>query len=121
MWKREPKRVNSIAGLNPVFRSALMKILGAMVERGFDPVVFETTRTQERQNWLYLIGRRGKRGEKPVTGTLKSRHIYGKAADIISKRNWWNDVKFFNALEDVAAEHGCRTLDGDRCHVELLD
>src|SRR4051812_20672381 len=43
--------------------------------------VTETLRSQQRQNELYQVGRRGVPGEKPVTWTLYSNHALGLAAD----------------------------------------
>lgn len=44
-------------------------------------------RTVQRQRELYAIGRRGIEGEKPVTWTMKSRHLNGEAFDIIVYRD----------------------------------
>jgi len=119
VFKKEPARISNVEALKPIFREAFMQILEGMRNKGWDPRVFETLRMLERQAYLYSIGRRGKRGERPVTWTMNSKHIKGIAGDVISKKDGWSNKKFFDDLALVAAEHGCRTLPGDRCHVEL--
>jgi peptidoglycan L-alanyl-D-glutamate endopeptidase CwlK len=43
--------------------------------------IIQGKRTPEYQRQLYNIGRRGIPGEKPVTWTLKSKHLSGRAID----------------------------------------
>jgi len=112
-------RNSNLETLQPSFRERIELILADMVSRGFDPLVFETGRTAERQQHLWWIGRRGRRGERPVTWSKTSRHCLGAACDIISKGTWWADYNFFRVLATVAEMHGCKTLPHDRCHVEL--
>ena len=56
-----------------------------MTEAGLDFIITCTKRTQEEQNELYAQGRT-KPGRK-VTWTLKSKHIEGKAFDILIIKN----------------------------------
>lgn len=51
-------------------------------ENGYRFQIREVYRSQERQNELYKIGRRGIPGEKPVTWTLLSWHTMGLAMDV---------------------------------------
>jgi len=55
---------------------------------------------------------------KPVTWTMHSRHIVGKAVDIISGEGGWNDPAFFDALSEEANISGCVVLTMERCHVQ---
>jgi len=117
--KIEPPRQNDIGKLKPEFRKRLKEILIKMVERGFDPMVFETIRTKRRQEYLFSIGRRGIKGEFKVTWTMNSAHISGYAADIISNKEGWSNKTFFKVLYEVARKEGCFTLQRDRCHVQM--
>jgi len=54
--------------------------------------VTETYRTQERQNELYKVGRRGIAGEQPVTWTLYSNHTLRLAADCYPITGTLNDL-----------------------------
>jgi hypothetical protein len=100
-------RKDRLDGLDPSFRKKLEGVLSALRRRGFKPWVFEGLRTAERQKYLYSIGRRGKRGERPVTWTLQSRHLSGKAADVIdADKLWATDESFWDALADEAKRAG---------------
>lgn len=116
----EPKRCKDIGALKEPFRRKLKGIIRDMKKAGFEAIVFETRRSAYRQAWLYNIGRLGVKGERPVTWVRHSRHEDGEAADVISKKYGWGLGKFFDELERVAKFHGCRTLERDRCHVELV-
>lgn len=127
---KEPARENSIYALCDYVANRVHRIVKRLRERGFDPLVFETRRSVERQRWLYGQGRSKwqciKAGISPayshkgpiVTYTLKSIHLVGKAADIISESNLWNDAAFFAALKEEAAKERMHTLGFEGCHVE---
>lgn len=53
-----------------------------MAERGVPFMFTSTLRTLEEQEALFQIGRRGVPGERPVTWTMKSKHLQGLAFDI---------------------------------------
>jgi len=115
---KEPPRNRDIDSLEWYVADRVRQIIAAMEARGFDPIVFEARRSQERQRWLYGVGRTHSLSRKPVTWTMNSRHIVGKAADIISKsRLWWHPA-FYDALETEAIRVGMRVLPQERCHVE---
>ena len=116
---REPNRLNDVDLLEPAFAHDVREILGEMRRLGWDPVVIETKRLQQRQNWLWQIGRRGRKGERPVTWVRYSMHQKGIAADIISASRGYDSPEFFATLAQVASVHGCTTLVHDACHVEL--
>jgi len=129
----EPKRCDMIAELASYLHQRVRNILNRMRARGFDPQVFESYRSQERQWYLYGKGRSAaqlKRAHvdvkwaqpsaKIVTQTVDSKHRKRKAVDIISKSSGWSNPAFFIALKEEAEREGMHTLanNGDACHVE---
>lgn len=114
----EPPRCADIDSLWPPFRAKVTALVQAMEERGFDPVVFEARRSPERQRWLYGYGRTHHIGRRPVTWTMHSRHLVGKAADIISRSRWWSWPEFYAALRAEAARLGLETISTEGCHVQ---
>ncbi len=120
----EPKRQTDFTTLVPAFAAQLAALLLALRKRGYEPVLFEARRTPERQAWLFGVGRTHSLNRKPVTWTLRSRHLSGRAADIIEKRTLWGDRKFFVALKAEALKLGLRDCAGgvtfakESCHVE---
>ena len=114
----EPKRQSDISALVPYVRDRVKAILAELEDLGFDPMVFEARRSDERQKWLYGIGRTHSLDRKPVSWTLKSKHISGKAVDIISKSKMWIHPKFFAALKKVSKKYGMHTLKKEACHIE---
>ena len=77
---------------------ALAKVVRKVAET-HDILVIEGVRTKERQAQLYSQGR-----TKPgpiVTWTMESKHIDGKAVDVVQLKNGtidWNDSKAFEEL-----------------------
>lgn len=114
----EPARCADIDSLWPPFRSRVIELLRAMETRGFDPIVHEARRTIERQRWLYGIGRTHQTGRRPVTWTLRSWHLSGKAADIISRSRLWHWPRFYVVLRQEAERLGLETLRHEACHVQ---
>jgi hypothetical protein len=118
MIAREPKRCADIRSLWEPFRRKVERLLDRLTERGFDPIIFEAVRTRERQEWLYGYGRTHHKHSKPVTWTMNSRHLSGKAVDIISKSKLWNWPEFYAALKTEARRLGLATIPQEGCHVE---
>lgn len=115
----EPPRIADINSLEPYVAERVRRVLRRLEEAGWDPVVHETRRTLERQMWLYGIGRWHSRNRKPVTQTIRSRHLVGKAVDIISRSKGWSDPRFFDALKKAAEAEGLTVpYSWDRAHVE---
>lgn len=78
--------------LAPKFRLALDRVLTRMRGEGHDPIVYETFRTDARQEFLYGFGRLYDDGRGVVTHSRTAEdtyHGYGLAADIISKSKHW--------------------------------
>ncbi len=49
---------------------------------------------------------------------MNSRHLVGKAADIISKKRGWNWPEFYDALHVEAEKLGLEVIPQERCHVQ---
>jgi hypothetical protein len=128
---REPARTNRLDELVPWIAVRVDRIVARLRMRGFDPRIYETRRTVQRQRWLFGQGRSKwecvkerispayANPTKPrVTKTLDSRHIVGKAVDIISAKHGWSNSKFFDALAEEAAKEGMHSFLWDRAHIE---
>ena len=107
-----------LAGLVPDLRTRLERVIERMEEEyGYTVEVVETVRSQERQDALFAQGR-----TKPgpvVTWTRNSRHLDGRAADVVIDGGYDNAAGF-QRLARVAREEGLRTLwPRDPGHVEL--
>lgn len=108
-----PKEIpvrRDVALLAPQFRVALTKTLLRMREQGFDPVVFETLRDDDRQQFLYGFGREYDDGRGVVTKAKTADttwHGFGLAADVVSERYGWEaPTTFWQALGDAARAEG---------------
>lgn len=118
LFNREPKRNADIGSLQTYLVHRVQAILNDMRALGFDPIIFEAKRSYERQEWLYGVGRTHSRNRKPVTWTLNSKHLTGKAVDIISKSKGWHHPEFYRALRRIARQHDMHALDVEQCHIE---
>lgn len=114
----EPARMNNIELLEPIFREKIRELLRRMKTAGFEPWLFETKRSYERQVWLYAQGRVIARDKKPITWTIKSKHRESKAADIIEMSKLWGNPTFFKRLRIEAVKLGLKVLNREGCHVE---
>jgi len=120
----EPPRQTGLDTLWQPFADKVLGVLAALKADGFDPIVYEALRSQERQTWLYGVGRTHDLGRKPVTWVRHSKHQDGRAADIISKAHGWSSDEFFDALAAQARHWGLRdyrggiSWDGDRAHIQ---
>lgn len=105
--------IRSLDALAPRFRAALEAVLRDVTAWGFDPMVFETMRSDARQQFLYGFGRRYDDGRGVVTHSetaLDTWHHYGLAADVVSRsRLWAPDPFFWEALALAARRHGLRS------------
>lgn len=73
-----------IAELNPLCQILLNKALEEIKEKGINPLVVETYRSQVRQNYLYSQGRT--LPGKKVTWTQISIHTKRNAVDVVPQR-----------------------------------
>lgn len=109
----EPPRIASLYHLAPQFRVAVERILADMKAAGWKCRVFESVRTNERQQYLYGFGRDYDDGRGPVTKArtaLGGWHFYGLAVDIVEDdaTPWVAPQAFWQALGRAAERHGCK-------------
>jgi hypothetical protein len=108
---KEVPRVWSLDGLAPAMRRAIEGVL-ADVEK---ERVFETLRTNERQEWLYGFGREyddGRAVKGPVTNArtaMDGWHVFGLAVDIVEDdaTPWVASTAFWQSLGLAYERHGC--------------
>lgn len=111
-----------IAHVHPAFGPVVLAIVGELTARGFDPVVYETWRSPERQAQLKAAGR------SQLAYSLHQHTEGGQpaalAVDIISRGSGWGSSAFFDALADVAEAHGAvsghRWRWRDSAHVQAV-
>ena len=100
----------SLDGLAPRFRVLVEDLVDALECQGFDPVVAESLRTDERQKYLFGFGRQYDDGRGVVTHSAvghTSWHFYGLAVDVISRSRGWNPGSaFWTALGAEARIRG---------------
>ncbi len=108
----------SLEGLSPELRARVERVVERMKnEYGHDVTLVETTRSQERQDWLFAQGRT--RSGPVVTWTRDSAHTRGEAVDVMIDGSWDNAAGFAR-LQRIAREEGLRTLGmKDPGHLEL--
>lgn len=106
-----------VNALDPELQARLAKVQERMAALGHDVQIVETTRSQDRQDWLFAQGRT--RGGPVVTWTRDSAHTRGDAVDVMIDGSYTNKDAFA-LLQRVAREEGLRTLgDRDPGHLEL--
>jgi hypothetical protein len=80
---------------------------------------FETKRTIERQKYLYSIWRTILLNKKPVTRTINSLHLEGKAVDSAFVVNWQpsrtGDWSYFR---DIAERCWFAKIPNEKCHTQ---
>lgn len=106
----EPHRQNALDICAPKFAAAVLATLNGMQDDGFDPIVYETLRSPERQAWLYGFSRDYDDGDGWRTNaklSFESWHGFGLAVDIISEsQQWAAPPAFWTALGAHAASNG---------------
>jgi len=100
----------TLHALAPRFRERVEAVVADLEAWGFDPWIFETTRSNERQQFLHGFGRRYDDGRGIVTYSETNSdtwHGYGLAVDIISRVHHWKANKWFwDTLGLSARRHG---------------
>ncbi len=99
--------------LNPLFAARIRTLFSRMERRGFDPMIWETGRSQARAEELADRG----------TGIEGSMHKYGLAVDIVSASKLWAAPRpFWNALCEEAQylKLTCGADFGDSDHIQAL-
>lgn len=91
-----------IAELTPSAQKACNLFMAECKRQGLNVLITETYRSQERQNYLYSLGRT-RTGNK-VTWTKNSRHTSRRAWDICKnvKGEEYSDSGFFKACGEIA-------------------
>ena len=89
----------SLARLQGVDETLVNVVKRAIEISEVDFTVMEGVRTLERQRELYAQGRTTP--GKIVTWTMKSKHIEGKAVDLVPYPLDWNDIEKFNKIKDA--------------------
>lgn len=110
----EPPPCTNVELLAPGFRRKLLLVIAKMKARGWNPVITETLRTNERQAFLYGFGRDYDDGRGVVTAAptnARSWHGFGLAADLKSGDHEWDDTPedFWTALADCARAENLTT------------
>lgn len=105
---KEVPRCASMDRLAPAFRRAIEAVLADVEQER----VFETLRTDERQQFLYGFGREYDDGRGPVTAAktaMNGWHFYGLAVDIVQddKDPWVAPASFWQSLGLAYERHGC--------------
>ena len=99
---------NSLALLQGVDETLVNVVKRAIEISEVDFSVLEGVRTLERQRELYAQGRTAP--GKIVTWTMKSKHIEGKAVDLVPYPLDWNDLDKFNKIKEAMFQ-AARELD----------
>lgn len=106
----EPPVIRDLECLAPGFRAKLTRMLAHLSSLGFDPVIAESCRTDERQAWLYGFGREYDDGRGVVTHADTGDHgwhKFGLAVDVISLAHGWDaPAEFWKALGGCAHVEG---------------
>ena len=98
----------SLARLQGVDETLVNVVKRAIEISEVDFTVLEGVRTLDRQRELYAQGRTAP--GKIVTWTMKSRHIEGKAVDLVPYPLDWNDLEKFSKIKDAMFQ-AARELD----------
>lgn len=93
MFKLSPKSLDKMKGVNPTLVAVVKR---AIELSAIDFSVLEGFRTHERQEQLYAQGRTAP--GNIVTWTMKSKHLDGKAVDLVPYPLDWNDMKKFDQI-----------------------
>lgn len=108
----EVPAIHDVAVLAPKFREALERVLMKMVAKGWQPVVLETQRSEERAVFLYGFGRQYDDGRGKVTNVSTAKrgwHFFCLAADLGDRR--WDaehtPMRFYRDLDEIAEDEGC--------------
>lgn len=106
----EPPVNRALDCLAPRFHARVISVLSRMKADGYDPIVSESCRSNERQAWLYGFGREWDDGRGVVTmapTVLHTWHGYGLAVDVISQTRAWDaSAHFWQSLGEAALAHG---------------
>lgn len=123
---KEPPRSADVSRCAPRFAEKIARVIQRMEQQGYDPIVYEAGRSEERQVWLHGFSREYDDGRGCVTHAataFKAWHIYGLAVDIISRSKGWDAPDGFWAClrteaEAEGLEAGAKWKMADKPHVQ---
>lgn len=100
------RRISDLNELDDKTREAAELFLQIARGQGLDVIITETYRTQERQDYLYSLGRTAK--GSVVTWTKNSKHTERNAFDIAkdSPGHEYDDVAFFEKCAEIGESIG---------------
>lgn len=101
-----PELNKAYESLDERFKPIVLKILVALEEKGYVPMVVEGRRTVEQQR---------KKVKDGVSTTMKSYHLTGLAVDICDRRHMWN----IPLNHDFWYDYGC-IIDEMECDIGTL-
>lgn len=112
---------NDLMKLNDKFREKVYKLLELAKQNWLNIKVFEWRRSNERQNYLYSIWRTIQLEKRPITWTLKSKHLDGMAIDLVfikdGKITWeWDWKKVVSIAKWLWLKSLAPT---ERCHIQI--
>lgn len=98
-WIQNDQKLRSA---DPSCRRELEDVVKSMETRGHKPIVMEVRRSRLRQAWLFARKR---------TWTMNSKHLAGKAMDLIDVNHSWERTppEFMADLAIVAGTYGFET------------
>jgi hypothetical protein len=100
---KDPLTLQTPTGFDPKLQAALPLIMQDLRNQGYQPKIASGIRTPEEQAEKVRLG---------YSQTQNSKHLYGKAADIVDQRWGWDgpaadpNHPFWNALGEAAKRHG---------------
>lgn len=105
----EVPRLSAVEHLAPRFRGALLAVCEDVREAGWPPLIYETLRTDARQQFLFGFGRLYSDGRGVVTHSAdadETWHGFGLAADVVHATKYWSaPSEFWEALGNAARRH----------------
>lgn len=115
-------RNSDVNSLDPTFRVKFDKWRAEVIAKYPNARVFEARRSIERQKYLYDQWRyKPYEKNKVVTRTMNSKHIEGRAVDIVFLDNNWNPTWNgpYDDLIEIAKKYGIFNLKPrETCHFE---
>ena len=92
-----------LGGIAPPYRTQFEDLVKGLERWGWKPRIMETRRSLARQVWLLARG---------ATRTLKSKHITGRAMDLIDDRYQWADTPLEFTVDLMILAEGLGLLTG---------
>lgn len=131
---KEPARQKDMSLLKPQTKIKMEAFKRFCNEQWLYVKEFETLRSLERQKYLYSVGRTIRKGERPITWTMNSKHLTGEAVDFVFLTDnnpklitWsWDRDKFkkfagFFWLDSLAPTEQCHLQDNGNTVKQTMD